>query len=93
MFTKKSKVESRNLKETNLSTITTVFLLLASCFFALEAKAQCAMCRAVLETEEGGVKAEAVNDGIVYLMIFPYLLVGILGFVIYKTRQKKKVKS
>lgn len=67
-----------------------IILLLASGFFSLEANAQCAMCRAVLETEEGGVKAEAVNDGIVYLMAFPYILVGILGYVIYKTRQKKK---
>ena len=25
------------------------------------------MCRAALETEEGGQKAEAVNNGIVYL--------------------------
>lgn len=67
-----------------------IILLLASSFFSLETNAQCAMCRAVLETEEGGVKAEAVNDGIVYLMAFPYILVGILGYVIYKTRQKKK---
>lgn len=59
-------------------------------FFGISSNAQCAMCRAVLETEEGGVKAEAVNDGIVYLMAFPYILVGILGYVIYKTRQKKK---
>lgn len=51
--------------------------------------AQCAMCRAVLETEEGGVKAEAVNDGIVYLMAFPYILVAIIGYVVYKSRQKK----
>lgn len=59
-------------------------------FFGISSNAQCAMCRAVLETEEGGVKAEAVNDGIVYLMAFPYILVGILGYVIYRTRQKKK---
>jgi hypothetical protein len=51
------------------------------------------MCRAVLENEEGGVKAEAVNDGIVYLMAFPYLLVGILGYIIYKSRQKKKIQA
>lgn len=52
--------------------------------------AQCAMCRAVLESEEGGAQAEAVNDGIVYLMAFPYILVGIIGYVIYKMKTKKK---
>jgi hypothetical protein len=52
-------------------------------------QAQCAMCRAALESEEGGEKAQAVNDGIVYLMAFPYILVGILGYFIYKYRKKK----
>ena len=52
-------------------------------------QAQCAMCRAALESEEGGEKAAAVNDGIVYLMAFPYLLVGALGYFIYKYRKKK----
>ncbi len=51
---------------------------------------QCAMCRAVLETEEGGIKAGAVNDGIVYLMIFPYLLVGVGGYFAYKIFKKKQ---
>ncbi|MGG5577467.1 hypothetical protein ACPDHL_09010 [Myroides sp. C15-4] len=54
------------------------------------ATAQCAMCRAVLETEDGGVKAEAVNNGIVYLMIFPYLLVGFALYFSYKIYKKKK---
>jgi hypothetical protein len=57
--------------------------------FSLESQAQCAMCRAVLESEEGGVKAEAINDGIVYLMALPYILVGLVGYAIYKIRTKK----
>lgn len=56
-------------------------------------QAQCAMCRAALESNEQGVKPEAVNDGIVYLMAFPYLLVGIVGYVVYKMRQKAAVKK
>lgn len=54
------------------------------------ANAQCAMCRAALETGGDTSQAEAVNDGIVYLMIFPYLLVGIMGIVIYRMYSKKK---
>ena len=46
--------------------------------------AQCAMCRAVLESEEGQSTAQAVNDGIVYLMIIPYVLVAGIGFLIYR---------
>lgn len=56
--------------------------------FSVKGNAQCAMCRAVLESEEGGVKAEAINDGIVYLMAIPYILVGIVGYAIYKVRSK-----
>jgi hypothetical protein len=47
------------------------------------------MCRAVLDTEEGNIKAEAVNDGIVYLMAFPYILVGIIGYIVYRSRLPK----
>lgn len=70
-----------------------IIFLLSSFFFSISSNAQCAMCRAVLETEEGGVKAEAVNDGILYLMVFPYILVGILGYVIYRMKTKKKPEN
>lgn len=46
-------------------------------------RAQCAMCRAVLESETDSSMAEGVNNGIVYLMAFPYLLVAGIAFVIY----------
>lgn len=55
--------------------------------------AQCAMCRAVLETEESGIKAQSINDGIVYLMAFPYLLLGVVGWAIYRVMTKKKKAS
>jgi hypothetical protein len=51
------------------------------------------MCRAVLESEEGGEKAQAVNDGIVYLMAFPYILVAVGGYFLYRSRQKKKLDA
>ena len=66
------------------------FFFLFSFFFSLSTQAQCAMCRAALESEGGGVKAEAVNDGIVYLMAIPYSLVGVLGYAIYRLKYGKK---
>ena len=58
----------------------------------LDTNAQCAMCRAVLETEEGQSTAEGVNNGIMYLMSIPYLLVAGFGFIIYwKFFRTKKV--
>lgn len=54
------------------------------------AQAQCAMCRAALESSGDGSQAQAVNDGIVYLMVIPYILVGIVGYVVLKSRQKAR---
>lgn len=51
--------------------------------------AQCAMCRAALASDANKVKAEAVNDGIVYLMVVPYLLVAGIGYAVYKMKIKK----
>tara|TARA_R110000868_G_scaffold102146_7_gene281382 strand:+ start:43562 stop:43774 length:213 start_codon:yes stop_codon:yes gene_type:complete len=47
-------------------------------------EAQCAMCRAVLESEEGSTMAKGINNGIVYLMAVPYVLVGVLFFFVYR---------
>ncbi len=47
------------------------------------------MCRAVLESEEGQATAKGVNDGIVYLMIIPYILIGGLGYFIYRKLKHK----
>ncbi|UII80847.1 hypothetical protein [Flagellimonas sp. CMM7] len=46
--------------------------------------AQCAMCRAVVESEADGKTAEGINNGIVYLMAIPYILVAGLFYFIYK---------
>ena len=46
--------------------------------------AQCAMCRAVLESQEGGNMAGGINDGIIYLMAIPYIIVFVIGYIIYR---------
>lgn len=50
---------------------------------------QCAMCKAVVETGDISM-AEGVNNGISYLMVFPYLLIGILFFTLYRYRKQTK---
>ena len=51
------------------------------------------MCRAVLENEAGQTTAKGVNDGIVYLMLIPYVLIGSLAFFIYQYFKKISKKS
>ena len=72
------------------STINQLFF--GICFFimASSAHSQCAMCRASLESEGNTAKAEAVNDGILYLMVIPYVLVALIGFIIYRMFFKRK---
>lgn len=61
----------------------TLFFVIVFFISLVESNAQCAMCRAVLESEEGQTTAEGVNNGIIYLMSIPYILVGGIGFLIY----------
>ncbi len=55
-------------------------------FFIQELEAQCAMCRAVLESEGNNAAAEGVNNGIVYLMAIPYLLIAVLFYFVFKSK-------
>ena len=65
------------------------FVLLVILFFLADATlGQCAMCRAVLESEEGQASAKGINDGIVYLMAIPYIVVFSIAFIIYRKFKK-----
>ena len=46
------------------------------------------MCRAVLESETDNSMAGGVNNGIVYLAAIPYILMGGLIYLIYRSRKK-----
>jgi hypothetical protein len=83
----KSKVKSQKSKA---SWFLKVIIAIAYCLMPIASIAQCAMCRASLESEGNTMKAEAVNDGIVYLMVIPYILVGVVGVVVYSMYAKKK---
>ncbi|AZQ59080.1 hypothetical protein EJ994_09770 [Maribacter sp. MJ134] len=62
-----------------------IFLLVVCLSLVPEiVEAQCAMCRAVLESESTGNAAKGINNGIVYLMAIPYILVAGLFYFIYR---------
>ena len=86
-----NKVESQKSKVKSQRNVTSsVLVFLASIFFPITTNAQCAMCRAALESEGNQTKAQAVNDGIVYLMAIPYILAIIVGYAVYRMQKKKK---
>ena len=74
----------------NLTRFTTYLFLL---FWGIYSYGQCAMCRAVLENEAGQTTAKGVNDGIVYLMLIPYVLIAGLTFFIHLLLKKLSKKS
>jgi hypothetical protein len=85
IFRQKPKVKSQKYKNK-------LFFLLpiAYCLLPIVSNAQCAMCRAALESDGNAKQAEAVNDGIVYLMIIPYIIAAVIGFAVYKMFKKNK---
>lgn len=71
----------------NKRIIVIVFVFLIVFAFAKAYPAQCAMCRAVLESEADNSTARGINNGIKYLMIMPYILVGGVFYFIWKSRK------
>ena len=61
-----------------------IFLIIGS----EETYSQCSMCRAVLQSEEGQATAKGINNGILYLMAIPYILVGIVGWKVFQILKK-----
>ena len=65
-----------------------IVILIVLCLLPEAVEAQCSMCRAVLESEEGQATAKGINNGIVYLMAMPYILIAGVGFVVYRMMYK-----
>lgn len=58
---------------------------------SIESIAQCAMCKATLENqEEGSTIGGGINEGILFLMPIPYILIAIIGGVFYYRYKKRK---
>ena len=49
--------------------------------------AQCSMCKAVAESADGGGFGAGLNYGILYLMIFPYLIIGGIAYRLYRAKK------
>src|SRR5690606_28369818 len=70
-------------------------LLIPMFLFIEDVDAQCAMCKAVAESNgaAGGSVANGLNGGILYLMAFPYLLgIGVI-YLWYRHNKKMKAKD
>lgn len=70
-------------------------LLLAFCFLPFESMAQCAMCKGAAEANlrQGGGDPVGLNNGILYMLSMPYLLVGVIGFWWWRNRRKEQEQA
>ena len=62
------------------------FLIISILTLSQGLYAQCAMCKAVVEgqAQEGIEIVDGVNNGILYMMGVPYILMMVVGFAWYK---------
>jgi hypothetical protein len=40
------------------------------------------------DLKNGGTKAKGLNAGIMYMLVFPYILIGSVGFIWYRERKR-----
>jgi hypothetical protein len=73
----------------------TAVLFVISFLSSLGAFAQCAMCRASVENNVSNGETSigaGLNNGILYLVVMPYLMAGIIGYLWYRSSKKKKAR-
>lgn len=58
---------------------------------APEVSAQCPMCRMSAESnlKNGGTDGKGLNNGILYMLATPYMLIGVIGFIWWRNRRKE----
>lgn len=68
-------------------------LLFIISIYSAPIAAQCAMCKSNIEmAREKGITdvGNTLNNGIMYLLVLPYAIAGVFGFIYYKKYKEKK---
>jgi len=72
--------------------ILSIALIIVSMLVVTPAFSQCAMCKASVESNienDQKVVGRGLNDGIIYLMSIPYIVLGGIGYMVYKNWKSK----
>lgn len=74
--------------------ILTFFALFFALNFATvpEVQAQCPMCKMSAESnlKNGGTAGKGLNNGILFMLSTPYILVGLVGYFWWRNRRKEE---
>lgn len=70
----------------------TGLILLTAFASTLNAVAQCPMCKTSLEEarKNGTQVGSTLNDGILYLLVLPYTIAMVFGFIYWRNQKLKK---
>ncbi len=82
------------MRRSNIKIALTVLMVLVFMLLSADIYAQCPMCRMAAESnlENGGTAGRGLNNGILYMLATPYLIIGIIGFVWWRNRVNAKEK-
>ncbi|HOJ91760.1 MAG TPA: hypothetical protein PK622_11885 [Saprospiraceae bacterium] len=70
-------------------------ILILILLVAVGVYAQCPMCKMTAETnmKNGGMAGRGLNQGILYLLLLPYLAMMIIGYLYWKGKKNLKSES
>jgi uncharacterized paraquat-inducible protein A len=79
-----------------MQAIKILVLCIALMLMADALQAQCPMCKtALVKARESGETqvGNTLNDGILYLFAFPYIVAGVFGYIYYKKYKQHKASK
>ncbi len=70
-------------------------LVFITSLLAQDLEAQCAMCKAAAESnlQGGGTDGLGLNNGILYMLATPYLLIAGIIFMYWRNRRRDRVEE
>lgn len=73
----------------------TTLLLCLAIGLVTPVQAQCPMCRATAESNlaNGGSEGRGLNNGILYMLAVPYVMVGVIGFIWWRNRRREEAAA
>ncbi len=66
-----------------------VLIVVILVVFSPDMAAQCPMCKMSAESNlrDGGTAGKGLNNGILYMLALPYILISTLGYLWYRNRK------
>ena len=88
MFNHKAMKTVKNVSKAILPLVLVMVMLL----LPEVVDAQCPMCRMTAESNlaNGGSEGQGLNNGILYMLATPYVLIGLIGYVWWRNRKKEE---